>query len=473
MLVPLQAPLSYQSNPTPTLNLAGTNLLCYGDHTGAVALTVLTGTVPFSYAWTGPGGFTAGAKDISGLEAGYYAVTVTDSKGCKASGNVTLTQPAVLSLSKSGDIALLCNGATNGAGSFTAAGGTPIYTFSTVVNTTGATLTPAASSVAVTNAAAGTITVRVTDANGCTAESTIIVTQPAALNLTASTANILCFGGNNGTINTTVTGGTAPYLYAWTTPDGSGLTAGAMNQSGLTAGTYNLTVTDANGCTATGSWTLSQPTSLVVTATTDDSLIGTCSDAQLNATVSGGVMPVGGYLYSWSPAAGLSAANIANPVATPASTTTYTVTVTDANGCVKTGSVTVNVAPVLTAVASAADNMIGACPSSDTQLNVTVNGGEAPYSYSWLPVAGLSSAVIPNPTAKPAANTTYTVTVTDANGCTATANVTINVAPPLAATATVDDDPIGACPTSVAHLSTTVTGGEGGYTYLWNNAVYA
>ena len=198
-----------------------------------------------------------------------------------------------------------------------------------------------------------------------------------------------------------------------------------MNQSGLTAGTYNLTVTDANGCTATGSWILSQPTSLVVTATTDDSLIGTCSDAQLNATVSGGAMPVGGYLYSWSPAAGLSAANIANPVATPASTTTYTVTVTDANGCVKTGSVTVNVAPVLTAVASAADNMIGACPSSDTQLNVTVSGGEAPYSYSWLPVAGLSSASVPDPTAKPAANTTYTVTVTDANGCTATANVTL------------------------------------------------
>ena len=230
-------------------------------------------------------------------------------------------------------------------------------------------------------------------------KSTIIVTQPAALSITGvpslsieGSHNINCFNGNTGTITTTVTGGVAPYLYSWTTIGGSGLTAGASNQSGLTAGTYNVTVTDANGCTTNGSWILTHPTELTVNVTTDDNLIGTCSDAQLNATVTGGVMPAGGYLYSWSPAAGLSAANIANPVATPASTTTYTVTVTDANGCTKTGSVTINVAPVLTAVAFADDNLIGTCPLSDAQLNVTVNGGEAPYSYSWLPAAGLSSA---------------------------------------------------------------------------------
>ncbi|HOT16726.1 MAG TPA: hypothetical protein PLB07_03640, partial [Bacteroidales bacterium] len=458
-------------NPSLNLTLTGTNLSCYGDNSGSIDLSVAGGTAPFSYSWSGPGGFTAGTEDISTLQAGYYAVTVTDSKGCTASGNSTITQPAVLTLSKSGDILLLCNGAANGAGSFTAAGGTAPYTFTTLVNTAGATLTSAASSVAVTDAGGGTITVRVTDAHNCTAESTIIVTEPPALSLASTVTNVSCFGGNNGSIIISVTGGTAPYIYAWTASGGgSGITAGAPNQGGLTAGTYDLTVTDANGCNITGTWTLTQPTALVVTATADDNLIGTCSSAQLTATVTGGVMPAGGYIYSWSPAAGLSATNISNPVATPASTTTYTVTVTDANGCIKTASVTVDVAPVLTAVAFADDNLIGACPGSQTQLHVNVNGGEAPYSFSWLPAGGLSDPAVREPMAAPAATTTYTVTVTDANGCTATANVTVNVAPELDVTATVDDNLIGTCPTSVAHLSATPTGGEGAYTYLWDNA---
>ncbi len=457
-------------NAQPVLSFAVTNLLCNGDNSGAINLTV-TGSATNSFAWLGPDGFTAGTEDISGLKAGLYNVTVTSSDGCAASGQATVTQPPVLTLSSTGNIALLCNGATTGAGSFTAAGGTAPYTFTTLVNTTGAVVTPAATSAAFTAAGAGTLTVRVTDANNCTAQSTVTVTQPPALSLTAVVTNVSCFGGNNGTIITSVTGGTAPYIYAWTASGGgSGITAGAPNQGGLTAGTYDLTVTDANGCQITGSWTLTQPTALVVTVTADDNLIGTCSSAQLQATVSGGVMPAGGYLYSWSPAAGLSATNISNPVATPASTTTYTVTVTDANGCIRTGSVTINVAPALTAVAYADDNLIGACPASETQLHVNVNGGEAPYSFAWLPVAGLSDPAVREPLAKPAATTTYTVTVTDANGCTAAASVTVNVAPPLDVTAAVDDNLIGTCPTSVAHLSATATGGEGAYTYLWDNA---
>jgi len=458
-------------NAQPVLSFAVTNLQCNGDNSGAIDLTV-TGSTTNSFAWLGPDGFTAGTEDISGLKAGLYNVTVTSSDGCIASGQATVTQPAVLTLSSTGNMVLLCNGDPTGAGSFTAAGGTAPYTFTTLVNTAGATLTPSATAVSVTDAGGGTITVRVTDSHNCTAEASIIVTEPPALNLTATVTNVSCFGGNNGTIITSVTGGVAPYIYAWTASGGgSGITAGAPNQGGLTAGTYDLTVTDANGCQVTGSWTLTQPPVLAVTVTTDDNLIGTCSTAQLLATVTGGVMPVGGYIYSWSPAAGLSATNIANPVASPASTTTYTVTVTDANGCIKTGSITINVAPVLTAVAFADDNLIGACPASQTQLHVNVNGGEAPYSFSWVPVAGLSDAGIREPMAKPAATTIYTVTVTDANGCTAVASVTVNVAPPVTVTATVDDGLIGTCPSSVAHLTATATGGEGGYTYLWDNAV--
>ncbi len=454
----------------PVLAFAVTDLQCNGDNSGAIDLTV-TGSATNSFSWLGPDGFTAGTEDITGIKAGLYNVIVTSSDGCVASGQATVYQPDVLTLSSTGNMVLLCNGDPTGAGSFTAAGGTAPYTFNTLVNTAGATLTPSATSVAVTDAGGGTITVQVIDAHGCTAEATIIVTEPPALNLTATTTNISCFGGNNGTIITSVTGGTAPYMYAWTvSAGGSGIVAGAPNQGALTAGTYEVTVTDANGCQLLRSWTLTQPEALSVTATTDDDLIGTCSSAQLNATVTGGVEPAGGYLYSWSPAAGLTSTTIANPVASPASTTTYTVTVTDDHGCIKTASVTVNVAPVLTAVAFADDNLIGDCPGSETQLHVTVNGGEAPYSFSWLPVTDLSDPAVWEPMASPAANTTYTVTVTDANGCTATASVTVNVAPPLDVTAAVDDDLIGTCDGSVAHLTATATGGEGGYAYLWSPA---
>ena len=234
-----------------------------------------------------------------------------------------------------------------------------------------------------------------------------------------------------------------------------------------------MTVTDANGCQATDNITITVQPDLVVSAVADDNIISTCpaSVANLTATATGGEeLAGGGYIWSWAPSAGLSATDIPNPVAKPASTTTYTVTVTDANGCTATNTVTIEVRPPLTATATASDYLIGDCPGQSTTLDVTVTGGEMPYLYSWVPAASLDDPGIKSPVASPSVNTTYTVTVTDANGCTVTADVTINIAPPLTATAAVDDDPIGECPSSVAHLSTTVSGGEGGYTYLWDNA---
>ena len=208
-------------------------------------------------------------------------------------------------------------------------------------------------------------------------------------------------------------------------------------------------------------------------AVADDNILSTCPTSVANLTATAPVvksLPAEAICGAGLLHAGLSATNIQNPVAKPASTTTYTVTVTDANGCTATNTVTVEVRPPLAAIATASDYLIGDCPVSTTTLDVSVTGGELPYIYSWAPAATLSNAAIKSPVAKPLVNTTYTVTITDANGCIVTANVTINIAPPLVATASVDDDPIGACPSSVARLSTTVTGGEGGYTYLWNNA---
>ncbi len=465
-------------NPLPALSFNISHLDCNGDNSGAIYLTV-TGPPVISYSWQGPDGFTAITKDITGLKAGIYSVSVTNEDGCKATGQVTVTQPSSLNLSTSGDITLLCNGDKTGNGTFTVSGGTAPYIFMPITNSTGGTINPQlAESISFNDAGAGIITMRVTDSNGCTDEKTVIINEPAQLALSAilsksieGSHNIDCFGSNTGKITISVGGGLAPYSYSWSTINGSGLITGEASQNSLTAGTYLLTVTDANGCTISDSYTLTQPDPLSVVATTDDGIIGTCtnSEAQLNAIAVGGVVPVSGYIYNWFPSTGLSATNIANPIAKPSSTTTYTVTVSDENGCTSTANVTVNVVADLKPSITASDYTIGNCPGSVATLNVTVSGGEAPYSYLWNNGLTLSDSTISNPVAKPSVTTTYTVTVSDANNCQATADITVIVASDLVVSVDTDDDLIGACPNSKARLSSIVSGGQGPYTYLWDN----
>jgi len=166
-------------------------------------------------------------------------------------------------------------------------------------------------------------------------------------------------------------------------------------------------VTDVNGCETTANVTITVQPELVVSANSDDYIIGTCpgSVANLTATAFGGEeLAGGGYTWSWSPAASLDDPASKTPVASPAVTTTYTVEVTDANGCTTTDDITITVADPLTVTATTGDNLIG-------------TGGEAPYSYSWDNGATLDDDAIQGPQAKPSVSTTYTVTVTDANGC--------------------------------------------------------
>jgi len=421
-------------NDPPVLTATGTDLTCNGNNSGSIDLTVTGLASPFSYSWTGPGGFSAATEDVTGLAAGTYSVIVTDSKGCSSTTSVVLGQPTPLTLGNTGNISLLCFGSTNGTGTFTASGGVPPYTFSNLINTAGATLNVASPNVTVSNASIGTITEQVTDANGCTASSTINITQPTQLALSATLSissdgafNINCFGGSTGSIIPSVTGGTAPYSYSWSTLNGSGLVTGASSQTALTAGTYQLTVADANGCTINGSYTLTQPPQLVVNATADDYTIGSCASsiANLTATVTGGVPLAGGvYYYNWTPSAGLNYSNVQNPVAKPAVTTTYTLTVTDRNGCTASTQVTINVAPPISLnavpVTYAGGYNIKCNNGSDGQIDLTVTGGESPYVIAWTGPSSFTSASEDISGLKAG---TYGVTVTDVNGCAATTTV--------------------------------------------------
>jgi len=242
-----------------TITSAVTNVSCYGENNGTINLTVSGGTSPFTYLWNDGNS----SQNRTGLAPGTYSVTVTDANNCtQASNNITITQPtAALSLSGI-HTDLLCYGVSTGSINLSVIGGTSPYTFAwTGPGTYSATTED------ISNRPAGIYNVTVTDNKGCTASISVTLIQPVALSLSTLVKQPTCpptppatpaspAVNSDGTITLSVSGGTPGYSFLWTTLDGSGLVPADQNQSGLTAGTYNVTVTDNNGCTATTSLTM-------------------------------------------------------------------------------------------------------------------------------------------------------------------------------------------------------------------------
>ena len=379
-----QAPLA--------LSTTQVNVLCFGNSTGAVNLTVTGGTAPYTYLWSNNGT----VEDPTGMAAGVYTVTVTDANGCTAQTNVTITQPqAPLALSTT-QVNVLCFGNSTGSVNLTVTGGTAPYTYAWSNNTT---------QEDPTGLAAGTYTVTVTDANGCTATTTVTITQPAsAVTVTTQSQNILCLNGT-GSVNSTPTGGVAPYTYSWTN------NATTQNITNLQAGTYIVTVQDANGCTAqaTGTvlTTLSQlPVQILnITGTT----ILTCTNPTIVLQATGGVT------YNWS--GGSTPLNDTNSITQPG---LYTVNIVDPNGCPVTQTITLtqNITPPTPGITNITGTTIIDCNAPSIDLQATGGG-----TYQWNNNLGTTSNV--NITQAG----TYTVVVTAANGCQDSATVGITVAP--------------------------------------------
>ncbi|MBS4044149.1 MAG: tandem-95 repeat protein, partial [Chitinophagaceae bacterium] len=223
-----------------------TNVNCFGQSTGSATVNASGGTSPYTYSWnTSPIKTTATA---TGLSAGTYIVTVTDNNGCTSTSSVTITQPTSSLLSSISSITNVnCFGQNTGAATATASGGTSPYTYSW--NTS-----PIQTTATATVLSAGSYTVTVTDSKGCLATSNISISQPAsALTLTCNSTNVSAEGGSNGVASMIVTGGTGPYTHKWNT----GATTASI--SGLSAGIYTDTVTDANGCKTYKECAISQP----------------------------------------------------------------------------------------------------------------------------------------------------------------------------------------------------------------------
>jgi gliding motility-associated-like protein len=445
------------TQPAAAISLSFTkvNVLCFGGATGSINLSVAGGTAPYTYAWSN-GAIT---EDISGLAAGTYTVVVSDANGagggCSATIPVTITQPAAAVSLSTTQTNVLCFGASTGAINLTVAGGTPTYSY---VWSNGAVTED------ISGLAAGTYTVVVTDANGstggCTATISATITQPAAaLTVSTTQTNILCFGGNTGAIDLTPIGGTSPYTYLWNT--------GAVTQdlSGLTAGTYTVNVTDANGnagsCAATATVTITQPAAaLSLSSTHVNVLCNGGNTGSINLTPTGGTAP---YTFAWSN--GAVTEDLSNLVAG-----TYTVVVTDANGstggCTATTTVTITQPAAPITVSTTQTNVL--CFGASTgAINLTVAGGTAPYSYVWS-----NGAVTEDLSIIPAG--TYTVVVTDANGstggCTATTTVTITQ-PAAALTLSATQTNVLCFGGITGAIDLTPAGGTAPYTYSWSNGL--
>lgn len=420
--------------PSTPLNISGTvtHVGCFGGSNGSITQNVSGGTTPYVYNWG-----NASTQNRYTLPVGNYVVTVTDANNCTATASYTINQPPVLQVAVASFNHISCYGMNNGSINITATGGASPYQY--VWN-------DVVTSQNRNNLAPGNYAVTVTDANSCTASVSRAIQQPTApLSVTASNTNITCFGQNNGSINLTVNGGTPAYSYQWV----GGIST--QNRNNLTPGSYSVTVTDNNGCTVSTTSSIQQPSAPL---NNSGSMIHVnCfggNNGAITQTTNGGTTP---YTYNWGNVTTQNRINLAAG--------TYNVTVTDANLCTATSSYQINQPSQVQTTVTSATN-VSCHGMNNGAINISATGGVGPYQYVW------NDAV----TTKDRTNLSpgnYSVTATDANGCTGIAATVVITQPgaPLDASANVTDVACHSGNTGSVNLN--VSGGTSPYTFNWNN----
>ena len=330
------------------------NVSCNGFSDGSIDISVSGGTPDYTYLWSN--GETT--QDISGLAAGFYSVTVTDANGCTDTiDNIEITEPDELMAELDDTTNVSCNGDSDGAIDISVSGGTPDYTY---LWSNGETTQD------ISGLAAGFYSVTVTDANGCTDTiDNIEITEPDELMAEVDDiTNATCNGELDGAIDISVSGGTPDYTYLWSN--------GATTQdlTGVAAGLYSVTVTDANGCTDTiDNIEIEDPSTLE--AEVDDITDVSCNgftDGAIDISVSGGTPD---YTYLWSN--GETTQDV-----TGLEAGMYSVTITDANGCIyNLNDIQVGEPEILDVQVQVQDI---SCPGfSDGMITFTASGGTPPY----------------------------------------------------------------------------------------------
>ena len=401
-----------------------TEIACFGDN-GQIRVDITQESVPatedstpeYTYAlYQGDSVVqTTTTSDLNytfDAPAGTYKVRVTDASGCfKETSDITLTQPDPISISTNSISNVSCNGGSDGFIDITISGGTTNNSSSYTVQWIKENDSNfSANSEEISNLSSGTYTVTITDSNDCSVSDTFTISEPDELTSSGSITNIDCNGNENGAIDLSVDGGTANYIYAWTKTGDDSYSATTQDLTDLSAGTYNVTITDANDCTTTNSFTIIEPVELIIAdagLSTEIACFGDNGLIRVNITQA----TVASYTYALyqgdSVVQTTTISDLNYTFSAPAGT--YEVRVTDANGCASsfTTELTQAEEELLIDIEKTDLNCYN---SNNGTITVTTTGGVAPYTFSWSDSGtgsfrdGLTIG-------------TYTVTITDSIGC--------------------------------------------------------
>ncbi len=435
-----------------------TSVNCNGAATGAITITTLGGTPAYTFSWSGPNGFTAVTEDLSNLQAGNYNLTITDANGCikdyinlaNVSTNTSISGTFIKS-----DIT--CNGLANGAIQATISGGTPNYTYGwtgpfgyTSPNEDISGLIP------------GLYQLTVTDNLGCTqVMQPQLLTQPQPITVTTTRVDIDCFDANNGSVDLTSAGGIAPHLFAWTGPNG--FTASTEDISGLAPGSYSVIITDANGCVVPfpNLVTILEPAKVEVTLVKTDISCGGLTDGSVDITITGGILP---YQTDWSgPGGFVSGAEDIPDLAAG----TYSLIITDANGCIINFpgiALILEPPPIAATLTSQSDILCNGAANGSITIDAT--GGTGPLLFDWTNGAGVTVSTDEDPSGLPAG--TYSLGITDANGCFISYPALATISQPPAITSSLSESQISCYGSGDGTITVTTSGGTGAYQYSRN-----
>ncbi|BDX37378.1 hypothetical protein CYCD_07330 [Tenuifilaceae bacterium CYCD] len=431
-------------------------ITCNGANDGEITLAAAGGSAPYSYSITGGAPYVNTTGSFTGLSAATYTVAVLDNSGCEVIGDdLTVTEPDPITITAQSSTDILCFGESNGTISVTAEGGTNPLVYN---------LIDAGSNVVATNAdgnftgvALGTYTVEVDDAHNCgpVVAGPFTISQPALLDFTYTTVDLTCYNDGTGQITVNATGGIAPYEYSF---DG-GTTFGSNNvQGGLNGGDFTVVVRDANGCQTSKVVTIVAPAELILTLDVTNITCNGLSDGQIIANASGGDTATP-YQYRIDGGAW----QLSNTF-TPLAENSYFVEVIDASGCIDGAN-----ADIVAPTAISIDNITPVNPTCTSKGSITVaaSGGTGTLSYTLNPGVITNTSGVFNDLDIG----TYTVDVTDGNGCgPITSTPIILSAPPAISLNDVIVANVGSCyGNSDGSITIDATGGTAPLQYSIDN----